>query len=850
MKRFISVFLFAVIVVSAVSAQKSMNYFLPEDVEYNKSIPTPEDFFKQQLGEWHLTHYQVLNYMQHIAHLSGRATITEYARSHENRPLVHVIFTSEENQRKLEVLKQLHFRFSEPGENIAAESVPLVVKLGYGVHGNESSATNSSVLTAYYLAAAEGDKIEQLLNNTIILVDPNMNPDGFTRHSTWANMHQSKIAVGDNNSRQFDEVWPGGRTNHYWFDLNRDYLLLVNPESQGRAKTFYEWRPNIVTDHHEMSANSTFFFQPGVPSRNNPLTPDKNYELTNKMAKYHAQFLDKIGSSYFTEERFDDYYYGKGSSFPDVNGSVGILFEQAGYRGRMRETENGVRNFAFAIRNQFAVTLSTLQSAVDLKNEFLEFQKEFYVEALEMAKKDPVKSYIFGHENDRVKTRLFVNFLNDHQINVYENLEDLTIENKTFKAGASFFVPTEQKQFRLIKSLFEEVTSFKDSTFYDVSTWTMPYTFNIPFALVEKNQKIHQSDQTAPVKTTEGEVIGGKSNIAYLFRWNEYTTPVALYKLLSSNLIVKVATQPFRFSIENKEEKFTHGTILIPVNNQPIPKEKIQSMVADLAKETGIDFYGLETGLSPEGIDMGSNSYERLQKPEILMLIGSGVSSRDAGEIWHLFDHRYKMPVTMAENNSLNSIDLNRYNTIILPGGSYGELDNNEISKLKGWIQNGGVLIAYKSAAAWADRNELINIEYKEGAKPDSTFNFNYAGRSKERSLNLISGSIFETEMDLTHPLCYGYTHNELPVFKTSNAVVKPLENKYAQPVKFTENPYLSGYVSPQNLNRLKTAPVITVHRSGRGRIIAFHENMTFRGIWLGTNKLFSNAVFFGKIID
>ncbi len=202
---------------------------------------------------------------------------------------------------------------------------PLVVNLGYGVHGNESSATNASVLTAYFLASAQGEKIERLLSQTIILVDPCLNPDGFTRHSTWANMHQSITDMTKPESRQFSEVWPGGRTTHYWFDLNRDYLLLVHPESRGRVEKFHEWKPNIVTDHHEMEANSTFFFQPGVPSRNNPLTPEKNYTLTSEIAKYHARFLDRIGAAYFSEENFDDYYFGKGSSYPDINGSVGIL---------------------------------------------------------------------------------------------------------------------------------------------------------------------------------------------------------------------------------------------------------------------------------------------------------------------------------------------------------------------------------------------------------------------------------------------------------------------------------------------------------------------------------------------
>ncbi|MCA1760754.1 MAG: peptidase M14, partial [Bacteroidales bacterium] len=429
-----------------------------------------------------------------------------------------------------------------------------MVNLGYGVHGNESSATNSSVLTAYYLAAAQGEKIDRLLESTIILVDPCLNPDGFVRHSTWANMHQSITDVTSPDSRQFREVWPGGRTNHYWFDLNRDYLLLVHPESRGRVAAFHDWKPNIVTDHHEMGANSTFFFQPGVPSRNNPLTPEENYRLTYEIAKYHAAFLDEIGSPYYMEEQFDDYYFGKGSSYPDVNASVGILFEQAGFRGRIRETSNGVKTLAFGIKNQFTVSLSTLEAAMNLKNELLQFQKEFYREALELADKDAVKAYIFGDENNLQTTLKFVDLLNKHQIEVYPNEQEFTSDGKTFKPGSSFVVPQKQPQYRLIKSMFEVNTEFADSTFYDVSTWTFPYAFNLPFAPITALRNIRFSEKQAESEIKEGNVFGGKSSLAYLFKWNEYAAPEALFQLQNKGLMTKVATDEFTFVIDGKEE--------------------------------------------------------------------------------------------------------------------------------------------------------------------------------------------------------------------------------------------------------------------------------------------------------
>ena len=833
-----------------IHAQEKMDYFLPVDgITYNPEIPTPEAYFQQQMGEWHLNYEQILSYMNEIARISDRAIIRQYARTYENRPLLHVIFTSEDNQQKLDKLQEVHYQYSEPGAQISAAEVPLVILLGYGVHGNESSSTNASVLTAYYLAAARGQQVEQLLEDAIILVDPSLNPDGFTRHSTWVNMHQGIVDMTSSDSRQFTEVWPGGRTNHYWFDLNRDYLPLVHPESRGRVEKMHEWKPNIVTDHHEMGVNSTFFFQPGVPSRNNPLTPEKNYILTHKIAGFHARYLDRIGAEYYSEESFDDYYFGKGSSYPDANGGIGILFEQAGFRGRIRETDNGIRKFAYGIRNQFTVTLSTLDAALNLKDELLAFQKEFYEEAITLADKSNVKAYLFGNENDKINTEAFVDLLNRHRIEVFRNERDVNHDGKIFKAGSSYVVPVKQKQFRLIHSMFEEVTEFTDSTFYDVSTWTFPYAFNLSFAKFNSLKDLEYSRERITARNIKGNVIGGKSQLAYLFRWNEYSVPTTLFNLQNAGLITKVAAEEFSFSIDGKNENFKRGTILIPVHGQSHNEEEIYLLITRIAEETGIDFYGLTTGLSPKGMDWGSNNFILLKKPEILMAAGNGVNAGEAGELWHMFDQNYKIPVCLAEPGSFRSVNLSKYNVIIFPGGSLNEISGETAAKIKSWVQEGGSLIVCRGATAWTTRHELSKIKFKKNIGSDSTRYHSYAERSRENTLNAIAGAIVKARMDLTHPLCYGYLTDELAVFKTGNSVAEKLQEKYAEPVNFGSQPYLSGYISEQNIERIKDAPVVTVESSGRGKVITFQESMAFRGMWKGTGKLFSNAVFFGHTI-
>lgn len=829
--------------------QEPLSYFLPDDVSYNPEIPTPEDYFNMQMGEWHLSHDQIISYVQEIARVSDRAIIYEYARSYENRPLVQVVFTSPDNQNKLAELKEKHYQFSEPGSVVDMAEVPLVVSLTYSVHGNESSGGNASVLTAYYLAAAQGDKMDELLKNTIVLVDPVLNPDGFSRHGTWANMHQNYAANGDGNSRQFQEPWPGGRSNHYWFDMNRDYLLQVNPESRGRVEKFHEWKPNVVTDHHEMGANSSFFFQPGVPSRNNPLTPEKNYELTHAIAKFHAKYLDNIGAFYFSEEEFDDYYFGKGSSYPDINGSIGILFEQAGFRGRIRQTDNGMRGLAYGIRNHFTTSLSTLDAASQLHDELLSMQKDFYSEALNLAEQSETNAYVFGSASDKIKTQLFIDLLNRHQIKVYRNEAEINTGGQTFESGTSFLVPVKQKQYRLIRSIFDNVSGFADTTFYDVSTWTFTHAYDIKNASLSTLKNLQIPDEPVQAETITGKIIGDSEPIAYVFRWNEFSSAEALYCLQNAGLITKVATDKFSSVINGNKEIFSYGTILIPARNQQMQTEAIKEIVRKVAEKTGIDFYALSSGLTPQGIDLGSNNFENLQKPEVILFVDGSVDSRDAGEIWHLFDQRYHIPLTLVSTDNLRRMDLRGYNTIIL-AGRFTEWGDAEAGKLREWANEGGNLIAYKNGTEWAARNKLGNLSFKKDVEPDTAIYTSYAERDKERNLNYISGAIFETEIDVTHPLCYGYSSKKLAIFKSSTLVANSLNRKYTEPVKFSSTPYLSGWVSEANLERIKNAPLVSVQSIGRGKLISYCDNMNFRGTWLGTSKLFSNSVFFGSIIQ
>jgi hypothetical protein len=837
-------------------AEASMDYYLPEGVTYDSSIPTPEEVLGTVPGEWHVRHDQLVKYMRAVAQASDRVSLHEFGKTYEDRTLLYLAITSPSNQDNIEQIRSDHVALTDPekSNDLDTQDMPVVLYMGYSIHGDEPSGSNASMLVAYHLAAAQGSKIEEKLENSVVLLDPSLNPDGLNRFANWVNTNKSKNVVSDPNSRELNQPWPGGRTNHYWFDLNRDWMLVQHPTSQGRIENFHKWKPNILTDHHEMGTNATFFFQPGIQSRTHPITPDKNQELTKSIAEYHAQKLDQEKRLYYSEESFDDFYYGKGSTYPDVNGGIGILFEQGSSRGHSQESIHGVLKFPFTIKNQFLTSLSTLEAAQDLRIDILNYQRDFYQNAKEEGEEASINAYVFGTPYDKARTHHFVELLKRHQVEVYELGEDMKADGDSFEAGSAFVVPTDQKQYRFVKSLFERRTSFTDSLFYDVSTWTMPYAFNLPFAEVEGAVNMGQKVNGLPA-FPEGEVVGGKSDYAYIFEWDEYYAPRSLYRLLKEGVRVKVAPDPFEAETPQGIKSFGYGTIVVPMGPQSTDREKIHELIQQAAEEDGVDIYAVGTGLTPQGNDLGSRSFENIELPSVAIISGEGASSYEVGEVWHLLDQRYDMQATLFPQDRLNYADLSRYNVMVMVNGSYGDLSEGDVEELKRWVRNGGTLITTKGANRWAKDNELANIKFLEDdeSQEDTTKEEvqpkPYAQMSEERGAQYVGGSIFHTKLDLTHPLGYGYNDEDLTVFRNSTLFMKKAENPYATPLYYTDEPLASGYISDENLEKLSGTAAIVVSDMGSGRVISMIDNPNFRAFWFGTNKLFMNAIFFGQTI-
>ena len=835
----------------------ALDYYLPPGTAYDHRVPTPEQFFGWQVGEWHLHSEQVTAYLQAVAAAAPeRVKFEIMGRTHERKPLILLTITAPEHLRDIEKIRLAHLALSDPAQPAQADlaAMPVVVNLGYSIHGNEPSGVNAMVLVAYHLAAARGPDIEAMLRQAVILIETQRNPDGGDRAAQWFNQHRSLSAPSaDPADREHNEAWPRGRFNHYWFDPNRDWLPLVHPEAQARAELFHRWRPHLLTDHHEMGSNNTYFFQPGAPNRNNPSSPDQVAVLTHRVAAFHQKALDGRGVFYFSEQNFDDFYPGKGSTYPDLHGTIGILFEQASSRGHVQETQNGRLDFPFTIRNQVLTSFSSLEAALALRTELRELQRDYARTTAELAAQSKVRAYVFGDDGDPARAWALRDLLARHQIEVRPLAESVTADAHTFKPGAAWVVRVDQSQYRLLNEIFVQRTEFKDNVFYDVSAWTLPLAYNLPFAALEHVPAAGEVPVEAPAFPT-GALVGGHSNYAYLFSWEAYHAPRALLRLQQAGVVVKGLTGAAIEMVagDGTRAQFAPGAILVPVGMQPAKAEAIREIIDRIVREDAVTVYGCSTGLTPAGVDFGSSSFVPLAMPKVALITGHGVEPQEIGAAWHFLDQRVGLAPTLLDVAQLGGADLARYNVIVFGNGAYADtVSDVTVAALKSWVRQGGTLVLSGKAVSWAAKKELVALEIKPAETPatEAPERQPYGSAAEREALKRVAGAILAVSIDPTHPLGFGFSRGQLTLCRAHTQILQRTKSPYETPAVYTATPLLSGYVSAANQKALANTAAVVALPSGKGAVVALADDPNFRGYWYGGNRLFFNALFYGRAI-
>ena len=822
--------------------------FFADGGSYDPNIPRPETVIGHPLGHRIARNDLLVAYMRTIANLSPRITVEDIALTHEGRPILGLTITSPENHARIDEIKAAHVALSDPeSAQEVSEDMPVITWLNYGVHGAEVSSTDSSMAVAYHLAAAQGPEIEETLKNSVIILIAVFNPDGNSRMSAWNHMNGGYVSVSDPEHRLHNTFWPGGRTNHYWFDLNRQWLIIQHPEPRGWVAKFHEWRPNITVDYHEMGSASTYYFHPGAPERTFPYIPERSMELLDLVADRPRSWLDSEQRLYFHEEGFDNYYIGKGSTYPHMHASMGMLFEQASSVGLI-DTPHGLLSFQDNIRTQYRTSLEMIRAGLEMKDELLQYQREFSRETAELAAEDDIRAYVFSSPGDDARAYHAIDILNRHQIQVNRLAEDVVIDDMLYPAEDSYIVRTGQPQYRMVKALFEMITEFEDETFYDVSAWTLPLAFDFDFSPLSARELrgnllgelISAEFPAVPAPTT--------ASYAYLFDWSNYYAPRALYRLIDAGVLPKVATQPITISSNGETVSLPAGAILVPLGWQggDLSDNEIHALMGMIAEENGIEVYPVDSGRTPQtGMDLGSRNFASIPLPKVLLLVGEGVASYDAGEVWHHLDARMDIPVHMVDKRDLDGLDLHKYTHLVLVGGNHGDLESVK-DNIDDWVLNGGTLVGIRQGARWAHDNILYQSASVSSSDHNSEIErFDYSEKNGIEAQDVIGGAIFAGDLDITHPIGFGIANRNIASQRNTLIAFDPPENPWATLIEIPENALLSGFASSENQEALAGKAMAIAERRGRGSIILFADNPNFRAYFFGTNKLFTNSLFF-----
>ena len=868
---------FAVLValLASPAAAEELSYYLPDarsPSAYDPDVPRPSAVLGYEVGEWHVRPDQLNAYMRAVAASSPRVAISVQGHSHEQRPQPLLTITSPRNHARLDEIREQRRGLVDPRQPLAElEDLPVVIWLGYSIHGNEPSGANASMLVAYHLAASLSEVVAEQLDQAVILLDPSLNPDGIGRFAHWANTNRGMVLTADPAHREHREPWPGGRTNHYWFDLNRDWLLLQHPESRNRMVTWKAWQPNLVGDFHEMGSDATFFFQPGVPSRRNPLIPERNVELTEAIAAHHAAVFDGAGRLYYSREGFDDFYLGKGSTYPDAHGAVGFLFEQARAAGHRLETANGELAFVFGIKNQLLASLSMVEGGVAKRLELLEHQRDFFRGALAAAEASgPGRLGVPRGRRPRPRSPDARPAAETRDRGLRDGRGDRGLGPRLpawqVVAGAAGAAPVDAgalplregdrvQRLRVLRRLGVDPAARLRRRVRPPRRRRLP-------ARAARDGGHRRRDRAGRVRRTSPR---GTSTYAYAFSWDGYFSARTLNRLQRAGARARAATASFIAETPDGPQAFEPGAIVVPVGRDAEPganaRVALEALFAEAAAADGVDVHRLISGQAAAGIDLGSPSLRPLVAPRPLLVTGRGVPSYRVGEAWHVLDERFGVEASLVDLGALGSVDLDRYTHVVLTlGGFGGGAPREEVrDRLRNWVRSGGAVVAIGAASRWAGA-ELLGREAEAedaaagagdaGASEDADASgtaerHRYADYRDQRAEQLMAGTIVGAELDLTHPLAYGYKRPALAVIRTGELVLPPSSNPFENVALYQDPPRLSGWISPENQRRLAGKPAVIASRMGRGVVIQLLDNPNFRAYFYGSNRLFLNSIFF-----
>ena len=829
-------------VFAAPVAAEPVEFFQVDGVTYDESVTSFEEFAGYEIGERPVRVSDMHAYLRGLADRSDRITYEIAGYSHERRPILTFTVTSAENQANIETIRQTHLARLR-GE-AAPDAAPMVLWINWGVHGAETAGMDGSIPFLYHMAAAQGPEIEAQLDNAVMIVTVIFNPDG---HSRRVNHVETFWSYGDNTDPNdaAHNLWTAARTNHYWFDLNRQWLLLTQPEPQAWIRQWHKWKPMLSVDYHEMGSNSPYYFHPGEELRRNPLIPERARELAFGIAQRHAAWLDSEARLYSTEEGFDNFYLGKGSTYPQVNGSLGILFEGGAGRGGAIMTERGLVTNGDNARTHFRTALTSIQGALDLRDQITAYQRDFFAENARTATRG---GWVFTAKGDPERAARFVRLLGMHDIRVQKLSSGLTAGGQSFPAGESYFVPDAQPGKKLIEGIFGRITKFEENIFYDVSGWTLPLAYDLEYAQVASAPAGTAADgafQSAPAPD--------RSSYGYVFEWSHTYAPRALNRILSKDIMARAAMEETVVRTTSGDAAFGRGSIFVPLARQDATNEEIHAIMTEIAAKDGIPVFAATTGLTPvTGKDLGATGINRIVKePKVVLAYDGGLASYDVGEVRWTLDYRHRMPVTLVKKSDLGSLDWAEYTHLLLVGGN-AALSERMTGEIKGWIAAGGTLIATRDAALWAQGAILgRKSEKTEGGEGEEPTRLNFADMSVRDAEHVIGGAIFATDLDTTHPLGFGYQNRDLAVHRNETfTLIRPDDNPYAVPVEYTEDPLLTGYASERRQGEIAGTPSVVAERRGRGAVILMADNPVFRGTFAGTEKLLMNAIFFSRLID